>query len=298
MLDLRKVFGRRFRGRMMHLLRFVPDKLYLQIFFFACNWKFINFKNPKTFCDKLNWMKLYDRHPEYSKLADKLLVREHIKETLGEEYVLPIYGHWKSFDEIDFDSLPEQFVLKCNHDSGSVRIIRNKSDLTDLDIKELREFYNRRIKNNFFYAGREFPYKGINRYIFAEKFMQSKTRNTETFCDYKWMCFNGEPEFMYIETERSSGVKMSCFNMNYEPLDIIGDKPKSTENIPKSPNFDSMREMARKLSQGIKFVRIDFRELDGNVYFGEYTFYENGAFRPYKPEKWEYYFGDLININN
>jgi len=297
-IDLRKVCGRKFRDTIMYALRFLPDKQYIQLFYFACNWKFLNLKNPTTFCEKLNFMKLYDRHPEYSKLADKLEVRKHIIDVLGEEYVFPIYGYWKKFDDIDFSKLPDSFVLKCNHDSGSVKIVKDKNALTQEDINELRTFFNRRLKNDFFYAGREYSYKGIDRYIFAEKFMQSQISKSETFYDYKFMCFNGVPKFMYIETERTLGVKMNCFDMDFKPLDIIGDKPEASHNFEKSPNFDTMRQIAEKLSQGIRFVRIDFRELDGKIYFGEYTFYENGGFRPYRPESWDLKIASWIDIDD
>ena len=283
----------------MDALWFLPDKLYLQLFYFACNGKFLNFRHPKTFCDKLNWLKIYDRHPEYAKLADKLAVREHIKSVLGEEYLFPIYGYWKTFDEIDFDALPEQFVLKCNHDSGSVKVIKNKSSLTEADMAELRRFYERRLKRDFFYAGREFPYKGIERYVFAEKYMESADSKLESFCDYKFMCFNGTPKLMYIETERDVGVKTDVFDMEFHPIpEIVGDKPKSGHTFVKPDSFDQMREIAQQLAQGIKFVRIDFRMVDHRVYFGEYTFYDNGGFRHYKPEEWDLKMASWIELKS
>lgn len=296
MLDLRKVFKRNFRGNVKYLLSFLPDKLYIQVFFFACNGKFINFKHPKTFCDKMNWLKIYDRHPEYSKLADKLAVREHIKEVLGEEYLFPIYGSWRSFDEIDFDSLPEQFVLKCNHDSGSVKVIKSKKDLTEKDYADLKKFYDKRLSRDFFYSGREYSYKGIDRFVFAEKYMTSKDDNLEAFHDYKFLSFNGKPELMYIETERDIGVKMDAFDMQFNPVNIIGDKPSSGHLFEKPAAFDEMRRIAAELSQGIKFVRIDFRVLDGRVYFGEYTFYDNGGFREYRPKEWDAKLASMIEI--
>ena len=298
MIDLRKIFGRNLRGKLMYALRWVPDKPYLQIFFFACNWKFIHFRHPRTFCDKMNWMKIYDRHPEYSRFADKLAVREYIKREFGEQYVFPIYGAWKSFDEIDFNSLPEKFVLKCNFDSGSVKVVENKNNLSENRMQELRTFYNRRMKMDFFYAGREYPYKGIPKFIFAEKYMESSDSTTESFHDYKFMCFGGVPKIMYIETERSVGVRMNFFDLDFNPItDIIGDKPAADHEFVKPDCFDEMVTMATKMSQGMKFVRIDFRVVDGRVYFGEYTFYDNGGFRGFKPEYWDTKMANWIELD-
>lgn len=284
------------RDKIMNALSFLPDKLYLQLFYFACEGKFINFKKPVTFCDKMNWLKIYDRHPEYSKLADKLAVRDFIKEEFGEKYLFPIYGYWRSFDQIDFDQLPEQFVLKCNHDSGSVKIIKDKKELTEEEIDELRKFYDRRLKKDFFFAGREFPYKGIERYVFAEKYMKGSKNDLEAFEDYKFMCFNGVPKIMYIESERDIGVKMDAYDMDFCPVDIEGDKPKSGRIIEKPCYFDEMKAMAEKLAKGIKFVRIDFRVLDNQVYFGEFTFYDNGGFRSFRPEEWDCKLASWIDL--
>lgn len=299
MLDIRKVTGRKTRGRMMYFFSFLPDEAYIQLFFFACNWRFLDLKNPKTFCEKLNWMKLHDRHPEYSKFADKLAAREYIKENLGEEYVFPIYGYWKSFDEIDFSQLPDSFVLKCNHDSGSVKVIKDKNKLSERDYKELKNFFNHRLKHDAFYSGREYPYKGIERFIFAEKFMQSRKSNLESFEDYKFMCFNGKPKLLYIETERSVSVKMNFFDMDFNPIDdIIGDKPKAKHQFEKPPCFEEMKAIAERLSQGITFVRIDFRVVDDQIYFGEYTFYDNGGFREFKPKDWDQKLASWIDIDS
>lgn len=288
MVDLRNIFSRNVRGNLMNALWWLPDKPYLQLFFFACNWKFINFRHPKTFCDKMNWLKIHDRHPEYSRFADKLMVREYIKQEFGEQYIFPIYGAWKSYDDIEFDKLPENFVLKCNFDSGSVKIVQNKSKLSEAQKQELRMFYKRRMKMDFFYAGREFPYKGIERYIFAEKYMQSDDSDKESFYDYKFMCFEGEPKLMYIETERSIGVRMNFFDLDFTPInDIIGDKPASDHVFTKPECFEEMVAMTRKMCQGMKFVRIDFRLVNGKAYFGEFTFYDNGGFRGFKPDSWD-----------
>lgn len=296
MIDLRNIFSRDFRSKMMYALSFLPDKMYLQLFYFATTRKFINFKNPKGFCEKIQWLKVNDRRPEYSQLVDKLAVRDHIAEVLGEEYLFPLLGKWESFDDIDFDSLPEQFVMKCNHDSGSTKVIKNKSLLTTEEINEMREFYSARLKQDFYYAGREYPYKGIKPYIILEQLMIDETTPEKSIEDYKFFCFNGEPKVMFVATDRATDCKFDFFDMNFNHLDLVNIHPNADKPIPKPEKFDEMKELAAKLSQGMRHVRIDLYELNGKIYFGEYTFFHGGGFQLCHPEKWERQLGDWIDI--
>lgn len=297
MIDLRNIFSRDFRSKMMYALSFLPDKMYLQLFYFATTRKFINFKNPKGFCEKIQWLKVNDRRLEYSQLVDKLAVRDHITEVLGEEYLFPLLGKWESFQDIDFDSLPEQFVIKCNHDSGSTKVIKNKSLLTAEEINEMKEFYSARLKQDFYYAGREYPYKGIKPYIIAEQLMTDETAPEKSIEDYKFFCFNGEPKVMFIATDRATDCKFDFFDMNFNHLDLVNIHPNADKPIPKPEKFDEMKELAAKLSQGMRHVRIDLYELNGKIYFGEYTFFHGGGFQLCHPEKWERQLGDWIDIS-
>lgn len=297
MIDLRNIFSRDFRSKMMYALSFLPDKMYLQLFYFATTRKFINFKNPKGFCEKIQWLKVNDRRPEYSQLVDKLAVRDHITEVLGEEYLFPLLGKWESFQDIDFDSLPEQFVIKCNHDSGSTKVIKNKSLLTAEEINEMKEFYSARLKQDFYYAGREYPYKGIKPYIIAEQLMIDETAPEKSIEDYKFFCFNGEPKVMFIATDRATDCKFDFFDMNFNHLDLVNIHPNADKPISKPEKFDEMKELAAKLSQGMRHVRIDLYELNGKIYFGEYTFFHGGGFQLCHPEKWERQLGDWIDIS-
>lgn len=296
MIDLRNIFSRDFRSKMMYALSFLPDKMYLQLFYFATTRKFINFKNPKGFCEKIQWLKVNDRRPEYSQLVDKLAVRDHISKILGEEYLFPLLGKWESFDDIDFDALPEQFVMKCNHDSGSTKVIKNKSSLTAEEINEMKEFYSARLKQDFYYAGREYPYKGIKPYIIAEQLMIDETAPEKSIEDYKFFCFNGEPKVMFIATDRATDCKFDFFDMNFNHLDLVNIHPNADKPISKPEKFDEMKELAAKLSQGMRHVRIDLYELNGKIYFGEYTFFHGGGFQLCHPEKWERQLGDWIDI--
>lgn len=296
MIDFRKIFGRQSRGKIMYALRFLPDKLYLQIFYFFTTGRFINFKNPKLFCEKQQWLKVNDRHPEYGRLVDKLAVRSHIDEVLGEGHLFPLLGVWKSFDEIDFSTLPNSFVLKCNHDSGSTKIIKDKSALTESDYIALNRHFTERLSQDFFYAGREYPYKGMERRIIAEQMMTDASAPDGSIEDYKFFCFDGEPKVMFIATDRSTDCRFDFFDMDFNHLDIVNIHPNADKPILKPPMFEEMKEIAAKLSQGMKFVRIDLYALNGQIYFGEYTFFHGGGFRFCYPLEWERRLGDWIDI--
>lgn len=295
MVDLRNVFSRNFRENMMFALSFLPDKPYLQLFYFATTRKFINFKDPKGFNEKLQWLKIYDKHPEYSKLVDKYAVREHIAETLGEEYLFPLIGKWESFDEIDFKSLPEQFVLKCNHDSGSTKVIRDKSALSQVDFDEMNKFFTKKLKRDFFFAGREYPYKGIKPCIIAEQLMVNEEAPECSIDDYKFYCFNGEPKMMLMVTDRETDCRFDFFDMDFNHLDVKRHVPNSDKPIEKPKMFDEMKEIATKFAKDKKFVRIDLYELGGKIYFGEYTFFAGGGFQLFHPAEWERKLGDWID---
>lgn len=297
MIDLRKMFGRNVRGKMMYALKFLPDKLYLQIFYFSTTGKFINFKDPKGFNEKLQWLKVNDKHSEYTTLVDKLAVREHIAEVWGEEHLFPLLGSWESFEDIDFDALPDQFVLKCNHDSGSTKVIRDKLALTKEDFDEMRARFSKRLKRDFFYAGREYPYKKIKPCIIAEQFMLDETAPEKSIEDYKFFCFNGEPKVMFVATDRSTDCRFDFYDMEFNHLDLVNIHPNSDKVIEKPKKFEEMKEIAAKLSAGMRHVRIDLYELNGKIYFGEYTFFHGGGFRLCEPPEWERKLGDWIDLS-
>ena len=284
--------GRRMRVK----LSFIPDKVYISIYYFAATGRLPNLKNPKLFSEKQQWLKLNDIHPEYSVLVDKLMVNEYVETILGPGHVFPVLGKWKSFDEIGFDTLPNQFVLKCNHDSGSTKVIRDKSKLTKEDIDKLKSHFDYRMKQDYFIIGREYQYKGIDRYIIAQQYMQYMDQPDKDIEDYKFFCFNGEPKLMFVATDRSTDVKFDFFDMDFNWLDIQNIHPNSGKKIEKPATFEQMKKIAANLSKGIKFVRIDLYEIDGTVYFGEYTFYHGGGYCLFHPMEWEKKLGDWIDL--
>lgn len=292
MFDYKNIFrNRELRLKLIQLLRFIPDRPYLKLVYWLKTGKHLNLKNPVTFCDKMNWLKLHDRHPEYTQLVDKVEVRKYLIEKLGEDIALPMLGVWNSYDEINFDSLPQQFVLKCTHDSGSVKIIRDKNAM---DHDALRVFFADRLKRNPYPDGREYPYKDVKPRIYAEKFMTPP--GEEDINDFKFFCFNGKPEILFVATERSTDCKFDFFDMDFNHLDITNIHPQAGHEIPKPECFEEMKALAAKLSQGMKFVRMDLYQIQGKVYFGEFTFFHAGGFWPLTPDEWELNLGRLIEI--
>lgn len=291
---IKKLFPRKLARKMMGGLSFLPDSLYLKLFYFAATGKTLNLRTPKLFSEKEQWLKLHDIHPEYKDLVDKMTVNKYIDEILGEGYCFPTIGYWERFDDIDFDDLPDSFVLKCNHDSGSTKVVTDKNSLTKKDIDDLKKFFNARVKKDFYHAGREYPYKGIKPFIMAQKYMA----NNGKINDYKFFCFNGEPKIMFVATDRSVDVKFDFFDMDFNHLDIVNIHPNSGKRINKPECFDEMKQIAAKLSKGMKFVRIDLYEINGKVYFGEFTFFHGGGFCLFFPIEWEKKLGDLIDLNS
>jgi len=279
------------RLRMLQMLSFVPSDLYLKLMYQIQTGHKLNLNNPKGFNEKLNWLKIHQIRPEYARLVDKIEVRNDIDFKLGPGYMFPILGIWDHFDDIDFDSLPDSFVLKCNHDSGSVKLIRDKATM---DKAELKRFFEGRLRLNTFYFGREYPYKSVKPRIFAEELMCSP--NGGVINDYKFFCFHGEPKIMFIATDREKDCRFDFYDMDFNHLDIVNIHPQADEDkvIERPVCFDEMKKISEILSAGFPFVRIDLFEVNGKVYFGEYTFFHGSGFYLFKPDHWEQELGEWL----
>ena len=278
-------------GKYNHL----SDEEYLKRRFFACMKKELNLENPSTFNEKLQWLKLHDRRPEYTSMVDKLAVKQYVTEKIGKEYIIPTLGVWDRFADIDFDKLPRQFVLKCTHDSGGLVICKDKSKL---DKKKVRKKIEKSLNRDFFYVGREWPYKNVPKRILAEKYMED-TDSTD-LRDYKFYCFNGNPEFLYISESLSDHDKarISFVSMEWEKLHIQRNDYAAFDTLPSRPrNFDLMVKLCKILSADIPFLRVDLYEIDGKIYFGELTFFPGSGFTPLEPEEWDYKLGRLLNLS-
>ena len=277
-----------------YTLRFLPDKLYLQVYYFSQFKKFINFKNPKTYNEKLNWLKIYDRNPEYTKMVDKYEGKKYVASIIGEEYIIPTLGIWNKFDDINFEQLPNQFVLKCTHDSEGIVIVKDKKKL---DNKLVKDKIEEAMKYNFFYIGREYPYKNVKPRIIAEKYMEDSKYHE--LRDYKFFCFNGEPKIMYVSDCSHTNNQHCCFyNMKYQKLNIKRkDYKEFIKPLSKPKNFNKMIELSKILSKNIPHVRVDWYEINEKLYFGELTFYTCSGFIPFENEEWDYKIGEWIKLN-
>lgn len=277
------------------LLRWMPDKLYLQLMCFYHFRKIINFRKPITFNEKLQWLKLYDRNPVYTIMVDKIEVKRFVADKIGEKYVIPTLGVYDSIEDIDFDKLPNQFVLKCNHDSKSVCICKDKKSF---DIERAKRFLEPRLKVNGYWYGREWPYKNVVPRIFAEKYMEDST--TSELRDYKFFCFNGKPVYCQVISDRTSNETIDFYDMDWQHQSFTGlalpKKPFNNYPVPIPISFDKMKKSAEILSKGIPFVRVDFYEINGKMYFGELTFYPAAGLGVFSPDEWNYKLGDMINL--
>ncbi len=275
------------------LFNWISDRMYLSLIFRINLGCWPDFNNPKTFNEKLNWLKLYDRRPEYSRMVDKYAVREYIAETIGEQYLIPLVGGpWNSVEEIDFDELPESFVLKTTHDSGGVVICRDKNSF---DSEAAKKKLAKRLKMEYFWGGREWPYKNVKPRIIAEKYMQDG--DCSSLNDMKFFCFNGEPKVMYIAQEEIAGSPADYFDMNFNHLDMrVGDDPFADTCPEKPQHFEKMREFASTLSKGVPQLRVDFYCVNSKIYVGELTFFHNGGHSEFKPAHWDEIFGSWIEL--
>ncbi len=292
-MDYKKIFkDREKRLKLINKLAFIPDKLYLKLVYRIKTGHKLKLKNPTGFNAKLNWIKLYDKHDDYGRYVDKVAVREYVKEQTGEDLLIPLLGVWDHFDEIDFSVLPDQFVLKCAHDSGSVKIITNKNEM---DKASLKKFFEGRQHINPFNAGREFPYKNVTPRIIAEKYMV--TASGKELRTYKFLCFSGEPKVVQVITNQHTDQRFDYFDINFEHMDFVHICPNATEKIEKPIHYDKMIEIARKLSKGFRFIRVDLYDIDDQIYFSELTFFHDGGFYEFPPEI-EQEFGSWIDIEN
>ena len=257
--------------------------------------KELSLENPRTFNEKLQWLKINDRKDIYTTMVDKYEAKKYVANIIGGEYIIPTLGIYGKFEEIDFDKLPNQFVIKCTHDSGGLAIVKDKSKM---DLRKIRKKINKSLKRNYYYIGREWPYKNVKPRIIVEKYMEDK--NNEFMRDYKIFCFNGKPEIMYLseglEDHKTAGISFydmdmkltGCRRSDYRPIAYVPEKPK---------NFEKMKEFSAILSKGIPHLRVDWYEINGKLYFGELTFSTCGGMMPFEDENWDKKLGDLIDLN-
>ena len=275
------------------IFRIIPDRFFLKIKYRLRMKEKLSLKSPRKFNEKIQWLKLYDRKPEYTMMVDKYEVRKYISERLGEEYLIPLLGVWDSFEEIDFDRLPNQFVLKPNHTSGNVYICKDK---TQIDYEQLKKEINSWMKRKYYWLHREWPYKNVKPRIICEQYMEDES--VKELRDYKFMCFNGKVRCSFVGLNRNSptGLNVDFYDIDWNPMPFERLYPNSGKKIPKPKNYNKMIQLAEVLSRNISFVRIDFYEVNGQIYFGEITFYPGSGFEGFSPESFDYLLGSWIRL--
>lgn len=274
--------------------KYMPDKMYLQ-----CIWRDtmgyeLDFRHPKTFCEKLQWLKIYNRKPVYTKMVDKATAKEYVASIIGEKYIIPTLGIYNNFDEIDFDTLPNQFVLKATHNSGGVYICKDKSQI---DLVKARSMTEGQFGINVYNDYKEWPYKNVKPRIIAEKYMEEN--DGVELKDYKFFCFGGEVKALLLISDRFKANSETCFDFydrDFRHQDVITGPPMSLIPHTKPQCYDEMICIAEKLSKDIPFVRVDLYQTNGKVYFGEMTFFPVAGMIHFKPFKWDYVFGEWLNL--
>ena len=271
------------------------DETYVQILHWLRIGKKMDLKNPKTYNEKCNWMKLHYHHPLFTKMVDKYEAKKIVAEKIGEEHVVKCYGVWNHFDEIDFNKLPKQFVLKCTHDSGSVCVVKDKETM---DKDAIRMKMEKGLKRYYFLQERGWPYKDVKPRILAEEYIPSLGKPESI--EWKLSCFDGEVKF----STRCGGIAHQALKLRsndhydrswnrmewyayYEPTD---------QDYPKPPFIEELIKYSEQLSQGIPYLRVDWYVVDNKIFFGEFTFYTWAGFCKFIPEEWNNTLGNWITL--
>ena len=271
----------------------IPDQTYLQLYYRIAIGKKLNLMSPQTYNEKIQWLKLHDRNPLYTELSDKYEVRKYITNTIGEKYLIPLLGVWDNFDDIDFAKLPNRFVLKCTHDSGGVVICKNK---TLFNVEAARNKINKCMKRCYFMIGREYCYQDIAPRIICEDYMVDESGIE--LKDYKFFCFNGKPQAMFVATDRGVDTRFDFFDLEFNHLPFMQHYKNSTKLLKKPERFEQMIKLAERLSAGIPHVRVDFYNIYEAVYFGELTFYHFSGMEKFEPDEYDYIFGEWLDLPN
>lgn len=270
----------------------MDDETFLKKQFYHAMGYELDLQHPKTFNEKLQWLKIHNRKPEYTMMVDKYAVRQYIADTIGEEYLIPLLGVWDDPEQIDFDALPQQFVLKCNHNSGlGMCICKDKSRL---DFKKVKQELKKGLRQDYYLACREWPYKDVKRKIVCEQYMEDAS--SQELLDYKFMCFNGKVECIFTCTDRFSpdGLKVTFFDCDWNQLPFERHYPASRTPIAPPKNLRKMIELSEILSENHPFLRVDFYEIAGKIYFGELTFFPGSGYEEFSPFEADEQLGKLI----
>lgn len=272
------------------------DRIYLQMMFRLMMHRRLSLDNPQTFNEKLQWLKLYNRKPEYTKMVDKNAVKQYVANIIGEQYIIPTLGLWEHFDDIDFGALPQQFVLKTTHGGGGIGIVlcQNKDFL---DKKKAKQNLEKELKVDIYSTYREWPYKNVPHRIIAEKLLVSAKGEIGSLNDYKFFCFNGRVRIFKVDYNRFVDHRANYYDRegNLLPFGEADLPPQKIQGLI-TPNIKTMIDLAEKIAQGISFLRVDFYDVDGKIYFGETTFYPASGLGRFTDDKWDEKMGEWLRL--
>lgn len=276
----------------------IPDKYYLQMLYYLMTGSVLHLKRPQTFGEKIQWLKLYDRKAKYTMMVDKLAVKDYVTQIIGKEFVIPTLGVWSIPDDVNLDSLPQKFVLKTTHGGGSGGVIICK-DKKRIEKKSIVRKMCQAMKSYIYEVYREWPYKNVPHRIIAEQYIENQDNSSSELTDYKFYCFNGVPKYCQVIKNRRSKETIDFFDMEWLHQEFYGLNPKArpAESVPVKPkHFEKMKEIARKLSTGLVFSRIDLYDTIDGPLFGEITFYPASGMGTFTPNKYNYILGEMINL--
>lgn len=274
------------------LVDILPDNVYLKLLFYSRVGYKLNLKNPQSYNEKIQWLKLYDKHPEFTGLVDKVDVKTFVANRIGKEYLVPTIGVWNSLEDIDWESLPCQFVMKSTSDSGGVVVCKDKSSL-DID-SAIKKLKNAGLRD-YTRLSKEYPYHDVPHRYIAERYIEDESGFE--LKDYKFFCFDGEPRFLFVATGRQQhDTRFDFFDCEFNHLPVINGHPNADILPVKPKNFEEMLRVARDLSQGMTHVRVDLYNVNGKIYFGELTFFHWSGLVPFEPIEWDYKFGQYLHL--
>ena len=291
-MDYKKIIKtRKMRSKILRLMKFVPDKAMLKLQYRIKLGRKLNLSDPKRFTEKLQWYKLYYRNPAMKQCVSKYYVREYVKSRGLENILVQLYAHYNRIEEVEWDKLPEQFVIKKQHGGGglSVIIVNNKKEIKKEDLISKLSFTSDKVGEKG--GGREWAYWGNPTGIVVEELLINPDNPESGINDYKILCYNGKPEFIIVDVDRYIGHKRDFFDTNWNNLHITSDCPAANRPIKKPENLEEMLRVAEKLSNGFPFVRVDLYNIEGKVYFGELTFYPWSGYVKFNPDNADYIFG-------
>lgn len=294
-MDYKKVFrSRKIRSKILRFLSFVPDKPMLKLQYRIKMKRNLNLRNPKRYTEKLQWYKMYYRNPIMHQCVDKYNVRSYVTEKGLDDILIPLYQKCKSIDDLVWDELPEQFVLKTTNGGGGLNVVicQSKSELNIEDIKS--KLGSKKVKQNI--GGREWAYYGLEPGIVAEKLLIDETNPTAGINDYKIFCYKGKPLYIVVDVDRYIGHKRNFYDVSWNNLHINSDCSACDRELPKPENFDRMLEIAAQLSGDFPYVRVDLYNINGKIYFGELTFYPWSGYVQFEPDEFDYLLGEPFKL--